>query len=339
MIAIKRPKTKAQTEADAVDLENSIIESAKTLKKNRRKLRLGLAEAKQKSIYRQLPGKKFTSFGQFLAHLAPKTKLKAKHLRKLAKAGAAEMMLNEAGINTFNTSDSPLIALYQNVEPKTEIVSVYRKAQNDNNLGKAQPSKLHIVKAAKKLGVFKQKSDQPDTAENASLDTNNTQAENLSLSNTEEDTDDVVKLPSQRSENNDESENEDEDDEIPPPEKQGRKEKDSNQDSKKNGSNVVPITPRSVGKKIIKKFSAEDAKAIAGLISSIHEVFAEFDGNESLANESIGILKKYPLNQWNEISESILRLIEINQKPKLGKSKKKIKKIKSLKKRRAHSAR
>jgi len=154
----------------ALDLQNDIIKSAKTLQKYRSLLRHSLAEAEKRKTFRHIPGKKFASFVKYLKYLAPKTKISVKHMRKLAKAGAAEALLIKAGINTANMSDISLITLGQNV-PKEHIVNVFHTAVDDNSLEEATPSESQIIAAAEKLGVFKQKNRNNTTNQSSSKDT------------------------------------------------------------------------------------------------------------------------------------------------------------------------
>jgi hypothetical protein len=162
----------------ALELQGNIIESAKTLQKHRSLLRLSLADAEKNKTYLHIPGKKFTSFVEYLEYLAPKTKISVKRMRKLAKAGTAEELLIEADINTVNMSDIALITLGQNV-PKEQVANVYRKAVNDNDLVKTAPSESQIIEAAKKLGVFKQKRSKV-AANNQSSSKGNTKIEKAS---------------------------------------------------------------------------------------------------------------------------------------------------------------
>lgn len=301
MIAIKRPKTKAQTEADAVDLENSIIESAKTLKKNRRKLRLGLAKANQERSYHHIPGKNFTSFAKYLEYLAPKTQLKAKHLRKLAKAGAAEMMLNDADITTLNTSDSPLIALYQNVVSETAIVDVYRKAQADNELGAEPPSKLQIIKAAEELGVYRQKTNN-DATDSQCFSKKHTDSKKKPGNKGK--TDKADKTPPS-SQDSGKVTNKPKDKTAQEPPQISRQ----HQGLKSNTEDVGLPKPKLAGKAIVRKFCTQDSKAMAALISQMTALFANLGNDKAVVDESMRIMKEYPLNEWGEISETISRSI------------------------------
>ena len=273
----------------ALDLQNDIIKSAKTLQKYRSLLRHSLAEAEKRKTFLHIPGKKFASFVKYLKYLAPKTKISVKHMRKLAKAGAAEALLIKAGINTANMSDISLITLGQNV-PKEHIVNVFHTAVDDNSLEEATPSESQIIAAAEKLGVFKQKNRNNTTNQSSSQDPNETreEADNTYVA-------DNASLPSQKSS------------------------KDTGK-GKDKATSVLPIiqakdrhpksnSANSVGIEIAGKFNTKNAKALAALFSNVSELFANPDHDKNVIDEGMRMLKEYPLNELGEISESISRVM------------------------------
>lgn len=276
----------------ALELQDNIIKSAKTLLKHRSLLRLALADANKNKAYRHIPGKNFQSFGKYLKFLSKKTKLSVKRMRTLAKAGVAEKRLNIADINTANMSDIALIILGYKVS-KDQVVNVYHTAVQDNNLVNTTPSESQIIKAAKKLGVFEQTSRNNATNnQSSSKGRVATEQVNATLENEEDEKLNCFGVFV----DNAEADDEDVDNEVCPLSQKTSK-----------SSNVIPFnTSKKIAYDVFENLKRDDILTVYELISDFRYKLEEAgEYNPEIISATLNILKKGSLKRIQQITSRI----------------------------------